>query len=63
MAGINPGDEVFIEAHPGEFIIRKIYSVEEALSMPKISKGTPESLEKDIQEEIKRQEDLTNEEH
>lgn len=62
-AGINPGDQVFIEAHPGELIIRKIYSVEEALAMPKISKGTPESIEKEIQEEIKRQEDLTNEEH
>lgn len=62
LSGINPGDDVLIEAHPGELVIRKILSVEEAFSMPKIAKGTPESVKKDIQKELKRQEKLTNEE-
>ena len=62
-AGIKPGDEVFIEAHRGELIIKKIYSVEEALSMPTIATGTPESIEKDIEKERELQEKLTNEEH
>ncbi|MHA1652135.1 MAG: AbrB/MazE/SpoVT family DNA-binding domain-containing protein [Candidatus Helarchaeota archaeon] len=63
IAGIKPGDEVYIEAHPGELIIKKIYSVEEALAMPTIARGTPESIEKDIEEELAIQEKLTNEEH
>ncbi len=63
LAGIKPGDEVLIEAFKGELIVKKIYSIEEALSMPIISKGTPESVEKDIEEEGKIQEKFTNEEH
>ncbi len=63
IAGIKPGDEVLIEAHQGEFIIKKIYSVEEALAMPIIATGTPESIEKDIEAEREMQEKLTNEEH
>jgi len=63
IAGIKPGDQVLIEAHPGEFIIKKIYSVEEALAMPIIATGTPESIEKDIEAEREMQEKLTNEEH
>ncbi len=63
VAGINPGDEVLVMAYPGELIIRKIYSVEELLAMPIIAKGTPENHEEDIEEELKLQENLTNEEH
>ena len=63
IAGIKPGDQVLIEAYPGKLIINKIYSVEEALAMPIIAKGTPESIERDIEEEAKLQEKLTNEEH
>jgi len=63
VSGIKPGDEVLIEAHQGELIIKKIYSVEEAISMPIIAIGTPESIEKDIEEEREMQENLTNEEH
>ncbi|TFG01833.1 MAG: AbrB/MazE/SpoVT family DNA-binding domain-containing protein [Promethearchaeota archaeon] len=63
MAGINPGDEVLIEAFKGELIIKKIYSIEEALSMPVIDTGTPTKIEKDIEEERILQEKLTNEEH
>ncbi len=62
-SGIKPGDEVLIEAHQGELIIKKIYSVEEALAMPTIATGTPESIERDIEEERKMQEKLTNEDH
>jgi len=63
LSGINPGDDVIIEAHPGELIIKKIYSMEELLDMPIISEGTAESVEKDIEEEVKRQIEMTNHEH
>ena len=63
VSGINPGDKVIIEAHKGELIIRKIFSVEEALSMPTIATGTPVTIETDIKEERELQEKLTNEEH
>ena len=63
MAGINPGDEVLIEAFKGELIIKKIYSIDEALSRPDIDSGTPTSIEKDLEEERLLQEKLTNEEH
>jgi bifunctional DNA-binding transcriptional regulator/antitoxin component of YhaV-PrlF toxin-antitoxin module len=62
-SGIKPGDEVLIEAHQGELIIKKIYSVEEALAMPTIATGTPETIEREIEEEMEIQENLTNEEH
>ncbi len=62
-AGINPGDYVLIDANQGELIIRKIYSVEEALAMPIIASETSEKIKKDIEEEINRQEKMTNEEH
>ena len=61
-AGIKPGDEVLIEAFKGELVIKKIYSIEEALSMPVIDTGTPISIEKDIEEERLLQEKITNEE-
>ncbi len=63
FSGINPGDKVLIEAQPGRLIINKIFSVEELLEMPIISQGTAESVEKDIEGEIKLQKKLTNEEH
>lgn len=31
--------------------------------MPIIAKGTPESIKKDIQKELRKQEKLTNKEH
>ncbi len=62
-SGINPGDNVLIIAHPGELIIRKIYSVEEALAMPIIASGTAKSMKEDIRKEAEIQERLTNEEH
>lgn len=62
-AGISPGDQVIIEAYPGKLIINKIYSVEELLEMPIISKGTPEEIEKEIVKEAQLQEKMTNEEH
>ena len=63
IADIKPGDQVLIEAHKGELIIKKIYSIEEALSMPVIASGTSESIEKDIEKEKQFQEKLTNEEN
>ncbi len=63
FSGINPGDNILIEAQPGRLIINKIYSVDELLEMPIISEGTAESVEKEIEEEVKKQEKLTNDEH
>jgi bifunctional DNA-binding transcriptional regulator/antitoxin component of YhaV-PrlF toxin-antitoxin module len=63
VSGIKPGDRVLIEAEPGKLVIKKIYSVEEALKMPVIAEGTAESVEKDIKVEEKIQENLTNEEN
>ncbi|MHA2365785.1 MAG: AbrB/MazE/SpoVT family DNA-binding domain-containing protein [Candidatus Hodarchaeales archaeon] len=56
VAKINPGDRVYMEAREGELLIRKIYSVEEALSLPIISKGTAEEIEKELEEEGSNQE-------
>jgi len=63
MAGIKPGDHVSVEARPGELLIRKIYSVEEALNLPGFSEGTAEEIEKEIEEEAKQQEKLTVNDH
>ncbi len=62
FAGIAPGDEVMIEAFEGELIVRKIYTIEEALSMPTICSGTVESIEEDIEKEGLLQENITNDE-
>ncbi|MFX1295226.1 MAG: hypothetical protein ACFFD2_10295 [Promethearchaeota archaeon] len=56
IAGIKPGDKKFIQATEGEIIIKKIYSIDEALEMPLIAKRTPESIEKELEEEGKLQE-------
>jgi len=63
IAGIKPGDQVLIEARLGELLIRKIYSVEEALNLPGFSEGTAEEIEKEIEEEAKQQEKLTVNDH
>ena len=63
FSDISPGDKILIEAQPGRLIINKIYSVDELLEMPIISEGTAESIEKEIEEEVKKQEKLTNDEH
>lgn len=63
FSDIKPGDNILIEAQPGRLIINKIFSVEELLEMPIISQGTAESVEKEIEEEVKNQEKLTNDEH
>ena len=55
LAEIYPNDEVIIEASFGELRIRKIHSVEEVLKLSKISKGTPDEIEKEILDEIERQ--------
>lgn len=61
-AGIKPGDEVIIEARKGELIIKKIYSVDEALNMPIINTSSPEEAEAEIQKACEFQKQLTNEE-
>jgi len=59
FSGINPGDNIIIEALPGRLIINKIYSVQELLEMPVISEGTAKSIENDIKKEANIQEQLT----
>ncbi|MHA2402709.1 MAG: hypothetical protein ACXADH_06920 [Candidatus Kariarchaeaceae archaeon] len=56
IANINPGDRVLIEAAPGEFKIRKIYTIDEAFEMPIITTGTIEDIEQEIDEEAQDQE-------
>ena len=53
-SGFQPGDRVSIEASPGKMIIRKIYSIDELLKMPRIGHGTAEELEKDINDETQK---------
>ena len=55
ISGIKPGDTVMIEAIQGELRIKKILTIEEAFSLPIISKGTPDQIEKEINEEIRKQ--------
>ena len=53
VADIKPGDKILIRAYKGELIIKKIYSIDDALEMPVIASGTPESIEKELEEEGK----------
>ncbi len=53
-SGFKPGDEVIIEASPGQMSIRKIHTVDELLKMPRIGHGTAEELEKEINEESEK---------
>lgn len=59
LAGIEPGDEILIEASPGELRIRKILSLQELLDLPRISSGKVEDIERDIEETFKEQESLS----
>jgi bifunctional DNA-binding transcriptional regulator/antitoxin component of YhaV-PrlF toxin-antitoxin module len=60
LAGIKPGDKILIEAREGEIIVRKILSFRELMSLPKISSGTPGSIEKELEEEGRAQEERTD---
>ncbi len=57
VAGILPGDRVLIEARTGELVIKKIFSVNEALALPIIASGAPDEMEKELEEEGQRQEE------
>lgn len=59
LAGINPGDEILIEASPGELRIRKVLSLQELLELPRISSGTVEEIERDIEAIADEQESLS----
>ena len=60
VSGIKPGDEVLIEAHEGQIFIKKIYSVDELLEMQIIAEVTSEEIEKEIEEEAKKQQELSH---
>jgi len=61
ISGITPGDKVIIEATPGTLTIKKIYSIEELLQLPKFAHGTSEDLENEINFESKKQEEMMDE--
>ena len=63
FSGIKPGDSILIEAQPGRLIINKIYSIDELLEMPILSEGNAENIEQEIEEEVKNQEKIINENH
>ena len=52
-AGIHPGDRVTISISPGQIHIRKILTVDEALSLPIIKKATVEEFERMVANEEK----------
>ncbi len=54
ISGIKPGDEILIEAHLGQLLIKKIYSIDELLEMSIISEETAEEIAKEIKEESKK---------
>lgn len=60
IAGIGPGDKISIQAKSGEFVIRKILSVEEALALPTIASYSADEAEEAINEESRVQEDLVD---
>ncbi len=58
ISTIKPGDKVLIEATYGELNIRKVFSIDEIFEMPIISKQSAQSVEKELEEEGKLQEEL-----
>lgn len=60
VAGIHPGDQVLIEAHPGQIVIKKIYTIDELLAMPVIAEVTADEIEKELEKEGKKQAELTD---
>lgn len=58
LSGIHPGDRILIEARKGEIFIRKILSIKEVFELPEISSGTPEEIEKELEEEGRKQEGI-----
>jgi bifunctional DNA-binding transcriptional regulator/antitoxin component of YhaV-PrlF toxin-antitoxin module len=60
LAGIRPGDKILIEAREGEIIVRKVLSFRELMNLPKISSGTPESIERELEEEGRAQDERTD---
>lgn len=57
-SGIHAGDKILIEAHYGEIFIQKVFSVGEAFAMPIISTRTADVVERELESEGKRQEEL-----
>ena len=49
-----------LEAKQGDLLIKKVYSVDEAFSMPVITRESPEVIEKDIDDESEQQEEPAN---
>ena len=50
-AGIQPGDHVLVEALKNRLIITRVIPIDELMAMPRIAKGTPSSIEKELDEE------------
>lgn len=63
IANIKPGDKIMIEASPGELRIRKILTVDEIFELEKISRDTPEDMDRQVEEEIKLEMEKSDDEH
>ncbi|HMF33187.1 MAG TPA: AbrB/MazE/SpoVT family DNA-binding domain-containing protein [Candidatus Lokiarchaeia archaeon] len=61
LLGIQPGDKLFIETSDKKMIIRKIPTIDEIFDRPPIASGTPDEIEKELEEEGARQEEMSNE--
>jgi len=49
---------VIIIASPGELVIKKVYSIKELFNLPIIARGSPDEIEKEIEEEGLKQQEL-----
>ena len=57
IAGFRPGDKVLVEARVNQIVINKILSVDEALALPVIARGTAVQLEAELDAEARDHED------
>ena len=62
VSSINPGDKVIIEASFGELKIKKVFSIDEAFDLPIINKQTPQEIEKELEEQGRLQQELSENE-
>lgn len=62
ISTLKPGDKVLIEATYGELKIKKVFSIDEVFNMPVIRNQSAQSVEKELEEEGKLQQELSNNE-
>lgn len=60
IMNLKPGDNVILEANSTELVIKKIYSIDELLKLPRIGKGTPQEHKQIIRQEMETQENRSD---